>query len=31
LRIAFSVSIDELRQAVDLYEALAMRLLTTGE
>ena len=25
------VSIDELRQAVDLYEALAMRLLTTGE
>jgi acetylornithine deacetylase len=25
------VSIDELRQAVDLYEALAIRLLTTGE
>jgi acetylornithine deacetylase len=25
------VSIDELRQAVDLYETLAMRLLTTGE
>jgi len=25
------VSIDELRQAVSLYEALASRLLTTGE
>ena len=25
------VSVDELRQAVTLYEALAMRLLTTGE
>jgi len=25
------VLIDELRQAVNLYEALAMRLLTTGE
>jgi acetylornithine deacetylase len=25
------VSIDELRHAVDLYQALAMRLLTTGE
>jgi acetylornithine deacetylase len=25
------VAIDELRQAVDLYEALATRLLTTGE
>jgi acetylornithine deacetylase len=25
------VSIDELRHAVDLYEALAMRLLTSGE
>ena len=25
------VSIDELRQAVDLYEALAIRLLATGE
>jgi hypothetical protein len=25
------VAVDELRQAVDLYEALAMRLLTTGE
>ena len=25
------VSIDELRQAVNLYEALAVRLLTTGE
>ena len=25
------VSIDELQQAVTLYEGLAMRLLTTGE